>query len=185
MVTILLTVFLLLIIGFSNSFSQNLDFDAYKKFLDEHKNLTTQGLFDLYPPGLFKSQSGINPQDALFYSNVNNSYKLTQYEKKLLSKNGFMVTERQSFNSFWEAFADVFHKDLPVFISTDAILHSIHMSYDAILKDLELSVIIDKLSGILNKMHSYSSYLNSKYSSNPIMEKMLLEIGRASCRERV
>ena len=76
-----------------------------------------------------------------------------------------MVSERLSKGSFGDAFLDIYHKDLPVFISTDAILHAFHVSYDRILKDIELAVLIDKLSTLLEQLHSQMPQLESKYSS--------------------
>ncbi len=53
----------------------------------------------------------------------------------LIKKNGFMVSERLfKYSSFGDAFLDIYHKDLPVFVSTDAILHAFHISYDRYFK---------------------------------------------------
>ncbi len=75
-----------------------------------------------------------------------------------------------------EAFFDIYNKDLPVFISTDAILHAFHISYDRILKDVELAVLIDKLTSLLEQLHSQMPQLESKYSSNTEMKQMLLDV---------
>ena len=67
--------------------------------------------------------------------------------------------------SFGESFLEIFHKDLPVFVSTDAILHAFHISYDRILKDAELGFLIEKVKTLLQTLHSQQSYLNTKYGN--------------------
>ncbi|HVO73610.1 MAG TPA: DUF3160 domain-containing protein, partial [Ignavibacteriaceae bacterium] len=89
---------------------------------------------------------------------------------------GFMVSERLSPYSFGDAFLGIYHKDLPVFISTDAILFALHMSYDNILKDAELGILINNVKTLLQILHSNINNLNAVYSSNPEMSAMLRDI---------
>jgi len=78
--------------------------------------------------------------------------------------------------SFGESFLEIFHKDLPVFVSTDAILHAFHISYDRILKDAELGFLIEKVKSLLQTLHSQQSFLNTKYVNNPEMLTMLKDV---------
>jgi len=103
-------------------------------------------------------------------------YNLTDYENSLIQSNGFMVSERLSRSTFGEAFLEIYQKDLPVFISTDAILHAFHRSYDRILEHVELGYIIPNLTSLLQVMHSYINVLNSSYGSNPEMLRMLQDV---------
>ena len=48
-----------------------------------------------------------------------------------------MVSERLGGNSFAEVFYKLWHNDLPVFISCDALLQAWHRTYDAILEETE------------------------------------------------
>ena len=54
--------------------------------------------------------------------------------------------------SFGEMFYSIYSNDLPVFVSTDSILHAWHMSYDAMLKELEEKVLSPSLEEILQSM---------------------------------
>jgi hypothetical protein len=78
--------------------------------------------------------------------------------------------------SFGQAFLEIFHRDLPVFVSTDAILHAFHISYDRILKEAELGFLIEKVKTFLQTLHSHQNYLNTKYGSNPEMLQMLKDV---------
>lgn len=130
----------------------------------------------MHPAGTFAANVNMQYQDALFFDSINLKYNLTDYEKLLIQKHSFMVSERLSRNTFGEAFLEIYHKDLPVFISTDAILHAFHRSYDRILKDVELGFLISNLNSMLQAMHTKVSVLNLTYGSNPQMMRMLMDV---------
>ena len=113
--------------------------DAYKQFVIDNEDISPAELYDLYPSGLFKdSVTPFNLEEVNFLQNIDNIYQLTPAEKSLLLKNGFVVTERKQAETFLAQYRDIYTNDLPVFISTDAMLHVFHASYDAILKDVEI-----------------------------------------------
>lgn len=157
-------------------FSQsNFDINAYKQFLQQNQNLTTQQLLALYDAGLFQKSISI-PQNVIYLDSVIIKYNLTGYENLLLRKNGFVVTERLRYNSFGEAFLDIWHKDLPVFITTDAILHAIHKSIDRILMDIEVHKIIPTLRQTLPLIKSKLAQLHNQYSNDSIMLVSLKDV---------
>lgn len=142
------------------------DVENYKKFLQQNQNLSATQLLQMYPAGSFKGKISSSVQNAFYYDSVQIKYKLTDYEKSLISKNGFMVSERLNFPSFQQAYAVIFHDDMPVFVSTDAILHAFHSSYDMILQNIERLVIVPKIKALLTNLHSKTGELNAKYASN-------------------
>ncbi len=154
----------------------NFNINAYKQFLQSHQNMTTDELLQMHPAGVFAGDQNIALTDARYLDSITIKYGLTAHELELLSQNGFVVSERMKKISFGEAFLEIFHKDLPVFVSTDAILHAFHISYDRILKDAELGFLIEKVKLLLQTLHSQQSYLNTKYGSNPEMLKMLKDV---------
>lgn len=150
--------------------------NAYKQFLQANQNMTTSQLLDMHPAGLFKGNLNLNYEDALYFDTIAMSYNLTDYEKLLLYKNGFMVTERLKFSSYGTSLLDVYHKDLPVFVSADAILHAYHISYDRILKTVELEILIDRVTSLLNSLHAKMPQLAARYAAFPQMNKMLRDV---------
>ena len=150
--------------------------NQYKQFLQSHQNMLTSELLDMHDAGLFKGNINLNYQDALYYDTISLKYALTDYEKFLMQRHGFMVTERLRFPSYGRAFLDIYHKDLPVFISTDAILHAYHISYDRILKTVELEILIDRVTTLLNDLHAKMPQLAARYAANPQMNKMLRDV---------
>ncbi|NTV79563.1 MAG: DUF3160 domain-containing protein, partial [Clostridiales bacterium] len=86
------------------------------------------------------------------------------------------VSERMKKISFGESFLEIFHRDLPVFVSTDAILHAFHISYDRILTDMEVGLLEDRLIQLLWSLRNSIGQLHSNYGSNPDMITMLQDV---------
>lgn len=160
--------------------AQEFNLAAYEEFLASHKDMTRDQLLSLHSAGLFRSKTQTDYNSAAYFDSVDTKYILTTDEKSLLAKNGFVVTERLDSayfsNSFGNAFLDIYNKDLPVFVSTDAILHAIHMSYDKILMDVEQQTLIGDLKTLLADLHDQLPALATKYSSYPAMKPMLNDV---------
>jgi len=168
---ILLTIFFV-----SNINAQVFDLSDYQNFLNQNQNMVTSELLSMHPAGNFLDNINLNYEDALYFDSIAVKYNLTENEKSLIQQHGFVVSERLKKISFGEAILEIYHKDLPVFVSTDAILHAFHISYDRILRDIELGIIIDKLKNILTDLHNSISVLDSKYQSSPEMMTMLKDV---------
>ncbi|MCX6147934.1 MAG: DUF3160 domain-containing protein, partial [Candidatus Kapabacteria bacterium] len=108
----------LVIISISNS--QEFDIKKYKEFLSKNKDMSPGQLNVMYPSTKFYSKNSTNLDNVDFYPLINSKYKLTTDEKQLLSNNGFVVSERLKQLNFLQSFLDIYHKDLPVYVSSDA-----------------------------------------------------------------
>jgi len=173
--------FLLILSFFSSTlYSQsNFSVDAYQQFLQSNQDLSYQEVQDqfksanTYYKGL---EHGTDLFEYLYYDSVIIKYHLTSQELDLLKQNQFVVSERLNFNCFGHAFHDIYIKDLPVFITTDAILHALHASYDQILIDIELSILKSNLATLLNELyHSYPQLVN-KYGKNQALLEVLKDV---------
>jgi hypothetical protein len=156
----------------TQNFSQQTSFDinAYRTFLQNHQNATSSDLLQEYPAGLFVRNLNQSLDNVLYLDTIYQKYNFTEYEKQLLQQNGFVVTERLSMPSYGGALANIFHLDLPVYVSTDAILHAIHMSYDALLMDIEGEILIPRLTELLNQFSLHQPILHNRYSNVPGMQ---------------
>jgi len=160
----------------SLTYSQVFNLADYIQFLESHQNMSTEELLQMHPAGYFTDQININYEDALYFDTLNSYYNFTEYEKSLIEDHGFMVSERLDKISFGEALLEIFNNDFPVFISTDAILHAMHVSYDRILLDVERGLLQDKLIELLSGLHNSISQLHSVYGGNPQMLAMLKDV---------
>jgi len=154
----------------------NFNLQLYKQFLQENKDMSTQTLLDIHPAGLFSDQISPDWEAALYADSIILKYNLSEDEINLINKHGFVVTKRLQRESIGGQLIDIFHKDLPVFISTDAILHAFHSSYDRILKDVELHVLIPELRNFLAVLHAQLPILIQKHQGNEHLMQSLRDI---------
>ena len=166
----------LIVLLTGNLYSQGFDLNLYQQFLQNHQNMQTQDLLDMHPAGIFEDNLNLNYQDVFYLDSIDAKYNLTEYEKSLIQNHGFMVTQRLSQKSFGEILLDIHHNDLPVFVSTDAILYAYHVSYDRILREVELGYLIDKVSTLLGSLRNSFPQIVSNYSSEPEMLQMLKDV---------
>ena len=141
--------------------------DAYSLFLQENQNLSFENLHSKFLPQntYYKGFDDNTPlNEYAYFDSIMISYGLTDQEKELLGLNRFVVTERLDFDCFGTAFHDIYVKDLPVFISTDAILQALHASYDQILIDLEILLLKHNLIVFLDNLYETFPQLNDKYA---------------------
>jgi len=80
---------------------------------------TTAQFWDQFNADIEIVNQGKNPGDP-GYRTVD--FRMNSDELQSFKTNGFVVSERLGANSFASVFYDLFHNDLPVFISTDALL---------------------------------------------------------------
>jgi hypothetical protein len=153
-----------------------LNLELYKSYLQSHQDLSYENLVSEFPSGEFLSNISSNFMNADYLDSIELKLGLTKYEKELLFKHGFVVTERLKDFSFGQQFEKIYDKDLPVFISTDAILHAFHSSYDKILKRIEVDLIIPKLKDLLASLHSNLPAFSNRYSEMPEMEKYVRDL---------
>ena len=149
---------------------------VYQQFLQTHQNLTAAELKGLYPAGVFDGGIARTSTQPAYLDSIDRVYALTAHEKELLSNHGFVVTSRLSKPSFMEGYAEIYRSDLPVFISTDAILHAVHMSYDAILMDTERSMLLPFVDSLLTALHEQVPALAVRYSSDSSMQTVLRDV---------
>jgi len=94
------------------------------------------------------------------------SLALDAKELSALGEKGFAILDRHRFESFFRGLERIYVEDLPLYVSADTILHSIHRSYDEILKAVELSALIPDVRAMLEAMReSLKKGGASKYSA--------------------
>ncbi|HNW59645.1 MAG TPA: DUF3160 domain-containing protein [bacterium] len=158
--------------------AQHAGFDpaAYQQFLAGTRSLTASELALRYPAGRFEASAPIDWRNARYADSIALKLQLTEGEKSLLQRHGFMVSERLTHATFVRAFADIYTKDLPIFISADAILHAVHASYDEILRRVELQELLPALVTLLESLHNGVPLLAARHPDQPELQPMIRDL---------
>ena len=99
-------------------------------------------------------------------------FRLNDQELAAFKSNGFVVSERMSVQSFAEMFYRIYSRDLPVFVSTDALLHAWHRSYDGMLEELEETYLASSLNEILSGMAKQIAAADKEYGKGVLAESL-------------
>jgi hypothetical protein len=75
-------------------------------------------------------------------------------ERQALAHNGFAISERQVFPTFFYGYKAIYADHLPLYVSFDSVIHAVHRSYDAALMNIELAFLIPTLKGLLVDMQA-------------------------------
>ncbi len=120
----------------------------------EQDQPTTADAFAARWKPAYRPSLGYDPLKAMHLDLIQASpLRLNDAENAKFGQNGFVISGRQAFPTFFYGYKAIYAADLPVFISADSILYAVHRSYDAILKELEQARLIDALSTLLAGMH--------------------------------
>jgi len=100
-------------------------------------------------------------------------FQLNSEEFAVFKQNGFVVSDRMNAPSFADLFYSIYSRDLPVFISSDALLHAWHRSYDEMLKELEESYLARSLDEILAGMAQKIPEAQNQYGNGVLASSVL------------
>jgi hypothetical protein len=87
-----------------------------------------------------------------YFELINSSFRLTQEEIDLLNKNDFIVLNRLGTDDILDAYMYYWQNDLPIVITTDAILHTWHLIFDNILKQTEELILLPLITNLSKNM---------------------------------
>lgn len=154
------------------------DIHEYTAVVKQNQDLTLFQLKQQHPLNslYFTGEGNLNPHNIDFGTQVAEHFDFTNDEMAMLKRNHFFVTERLSYYHFGEALGEIYHADLPVFVSTDAILHALHSSYDEILISLEKGILEPNLQEILKNLYETFPDLAKLYSNEAKLHTPLMDV---------
>ena len=97
-------------------------------------------------------------------------FRLNAEERSAFTRNGFVVSERLGAASFSQMLYQIYSRDLPIYISSDTILHAWHRSYDAMLEELEEAYLSVVLGEILTGMADALPQAKKEYGAGPLAD---------------
>ena len=124
--------------------------------------------FGVYQPYL----DDATPQVARYevapdFSNVSNykKFQFNEKEKQTLLRNAFVAVPTRS-EQIYDIYISCAEQDIPIFVTTDALLHTYHILYDYTLRILEVQELADDVSGLsetmLNEMINFVNLAESE-----------------------
>lgn len=99
-------------------------------------------------------------------------FTLTDEERAMLDRQGFVVSDRLATPSFIEQFDRVFRNDLPVFVSADALLHAWAFSFENILEDIEEAYLRPWLLELLVGTIAQIPQAYDDYGAGPLADSL-------------
>ncbi|MCL2298973.1 MAG: DUF3160 domain-containing protein [Firmicutes bacterium] len=90
-------------------------------------------------------------EDDVYYW-YNSGARLSKEAIGLLEKNGFAVTDGRSWAEYFGVYESNRYGYVPSFITTDSAVHTFHLMFDYVLKDLEQNMLYDVLAGLTQAM---------------------------------
>ncbi|MEQ9501258.1 MAG: DUF3160 domain-containing protein [Deltaproteobacteria bacterium] len=124
-------------------------FDVYRtRFTDLSGTAFLQEL-----PKPDRAKLGFDPTKAEYFDTVAKELKLTREERDIFKKHGLVSVDHGVRYSFGASYYAIYARDMPVFITTDSILHAVHKSYDDILMQLETSYLAPTIQDVLTQVH--------------------------------
>jgi len=153
--------------------------EAYRQFRELHTDYSATEIIEDHPPKTTYYSSRQIPADLSafpWYDSLNSQFRFTADEKELLKKNFFVVSERLEEMDWASVFIGLYSNDLPLFISSDFILSTLHNSYDAILQTIEWQFLEPNLKELLHAMYDHVPQLITKYAADQRFEEILKDV---------
>ncbi len=126
---------------------------VYEPVMNEAAQLDVAGFLGKYPAPAYLEKLSYDPGTAAHLTEIRSYAALTPEHDALLAKNGFVATDDVKTYTFASSYLDIYDADLPVYISSDSLLHALHKSFDAMLLDFERTVLIAEVDRMLATMH--------------------------------
>jgi len=94
------------------------------------------------------------------FSRINSNFGLTENQVEVLKRNGFVVVPWGSYDDVVEVYKDLKIEDIPVFVTSDTLLHLYHIQFNEILKDIENEEFFERIKALSEGMleESLSQY---------------------------
>jgi hypothetical protein len=137
-------------------------YSAYQKNAKAYAGWTMADLRNRYPVATM-APPVIAPGTMQFETEVGiglDKFKAAGFNKagfmSQLRSQGAVVSRSIKFPNYFVAMDQIHQYDLPVLITTDALLHSVYLSYDNILAELEETLLAGSLESILSASYDYA-----------------------------
>jgi hypothetical protein len=78
--------------------------------------------------------------------------QLTPAQEKYIARNGFVVIPSTAFAGMAEAYENFRKNSIPIFVTTDALLHTAHLFFDYLLRAIEITALRSRLAALIETL---------------------------------
>lgn len=103
-------------------------------------------------------------------------FYLSDEAKEYLKRNGFVVTPGRE-KEIYDVYTECKERSQPIFVTTDAVLHTSHIFFDYLLRILEIEKLYDKASELSDRMIDLSIQQYDQTQNTDVKEAARLNIG--------
>jgi hypothetical protein len=104
---------------------------------------------------------------------VRYDFRLNKAELAAFRRNGFVVSERLGARSFAQIYYRAYNRHLPVFVTSDSLLHAWHRSYDAMLEELEEGYLAPELDALLAALAAEVPRAKRRYGKGVLADSLV------------
>jgi len=117
-----------------------------------------------------------NEEGKFSIEDLTGNYQFSEKAKQLLGKNGFVVTPGYK-DEMYNIYTECKKINDPIFVTTDAVLHTSHIFFDYLLRVLEIENLYDTAVALTDKMIDLSTQQYNKAKDPEVKEAARLNIG--------
>lgn len=99
-------------------------------------------------------------------------FRLNEKELAIFKDKGFVVSERMGSHSFTDLYYRIYVRDLPVYISSDSMLHAWHRYFDRMLESMEQEYFRPTFKEMLAAMSAQIPAAQKEYGKGPLTDAL-------------
>jgi hypothetical protein len=138
----------------------------YQDILSKNMDMSERDLFSKIDDTFKKriEKISFDPTKLSHYNYIVSVLPFSEDALTKLKKNGFTTISKHPMESFGTAYYHIYTNDLPLFITTDSILHALHVSYDEILKEMETKIFTPVFADAIHATRNSLLEFNRKHA---------------------
>ena len=103
----------------------------------------------------------LNLTQVVNIQSLNNVFQLTENQQTLLKNNGFVVIDYGRVDDIVQPYTEMKEKGIPIFVTTDTLLHLYHIQFDEILKSVEEKEFFDDILDVSKTLFERAKKITS------------------------
>lgn len=134
-------------------------------------------LASYYSSQAVKIESGVSLYDLpldleliVNYGNITSAFQISDEQKILLKNNGFFVMDYGDEDDIIEPYNNMKKLGIPIFVTSDTLLHLYHIQFDEILKGIEQREFFDNILDLSKKLFEKSKTDYDSYDDEDLKE---------------